>query len=46
MEKKILLVLSDFERDTLKILLEEEINRNGEEWPDINEACEVILKQL
>ena len=43
---KIVLRLTPYERATLKIVLEEEIDRNGAEFEDINEACRKILRQI
>ncbi len=38
--------LSAYELETLKTTLMEEIDRNGDDYPDINKACENILEQI
>ena len=37
---------SDYGIKTLITLLQEEIDRNGEEYPDINVVCKDIIKQI
>ena len=36
---------SDYGIKTLITILQEEIDRNGEEYPDINVVCKDIIKQ-
>ena len=43
---EISLSLSAFEYDLLKTILEEEIDRNCNDYPEINRACRNIIKQV
>ena len=46
MEHKIILNLTTCDKYTLINTLQEEIDRNGDEYPDINQTMENVLQQL